>query len=280
MGRLVVVPTPIGNLEDITLRAIRELRDAILILAEDTRHARTLLRRYDIATPLLSYHQHNKRARLDLALGRLLEGDVALISNAGTPSISDPGFELITAAVHGGFEVDVLPGPSAVITAVVAAAIPAPGFLFLGFLPRRSSERRKRFGRLKPMEYALVFFESPRRLEATLGDALAVLGDRRAAAARELSKLHQEVVRGKLSEILDKFSETGARGEVTIVIAGASEEQDNQEERAREEIASRRSAGEDRRTALAAVVSAYGVSRNNAYKWWEAAPAPDAPRKP
>jgi 16S rRNA (cytidine1402-2'-O)-methyltransferase len=130
------------------------------------------------------------------------------------------------------------------------------------------------------MEYALVFFESPRRLEATLGDALAVLGDRRAAAARELSKLHQEVVRGKLSEILDKFSETGARGEVTIVIAGASEEQDNQEERAREEIASRRSAGEDRRTALAAVVSAYGVSRNNAYKWWEAAPAPDAPRKP
>jgi len=277
VGRLVVVPTPIGNLEDITLRAIRELRDATVILAEDTRRTRTLLLRYDIHTPLLSYHQHNKRARLGRILSALEDGDVALVSDAGMPSISDPGFELITAALDAGVEVDVLPGPSAVTTAVVAAAIPAPGFVFLGFLPRRSGDRRACLERLKSLEYALVLFEAPHRLVHTLRDALEVLGDRPAVAARELTKLHQQVVRGTLAGIQEAFSNSDPRGEITLVIGGASEPARDETDEARRELITRRAAGEDSRTAVAAVIQRFGISRNAAYRLWLETAPPTGP---
>lgn len=265
---LYVVPTPIGNLEDITLRAIRTLREVSLILAEDTRHTHKLLTHFQIDTPLLSYHQHNKVARLDRALEALNAGDVALVSDSGTPSISDPGFELIEAAIEACIPLDVLPGASAVTTAVVAAAVPAPGFLFAGFLPRRTGERRARLRSLAALEYALVFYEAPHRLVKSLEDVRSVLGDRRMAAARELSKLHQEVVRGTVAEVESHFGAVEPRGEFTLVIAGATQEQLQEGTDVRAALAARRAAGEDRRTAVAAVVAETGVSRNEAYRIW------------
>lgn len=265
---LYVVPTPIGNLEDITLRALRTLRDVSLVLAEDTRHTRRLLAHFEIDTPLLSYHQHNKITRLERALQALGTGDVALVSDSGTPSISDPGFELIEAVIEAGVPIDVLPGPSAITTAVVAAAIPAPGFLFVGFLPRRAGARRERLRRLSMLEYAIVLYEAPHRLLATLEDILSELGDRRMAAARELSKLHQEVLRGTVSDVARQFGRVEPRGEFTLVIAGRTDEPPEGEVDIRALLAARRAAGQDRKTAVAAVVADTGISRNEAYRLW------------
>jgi 16S rRNA (cytidine1402-2'-O)-methyltransferase len=265
---LYVVPTPIGNLEDITLRALRTLRDVSLVLAEDTRHTRRLLAHFEIDTPLLSYHQHNKITRLERALQALGTGDVALVSDSGTPSISDPGFELIEAVIEAGVPIDVLPGPSAITTAVVAAAIPAPGFLFIGFLPRRAGARRERLRRLAMLEYAIVLYEAPHRLLATLEDILSELGDRRMAAARELSKLHQEVLRGTVSDVARQFGRVEPRGEFTLVIAGRTDEPPEGEVDIRALLAARRAAGQDRKTAVAAVVADTGISRNEAYRLW------------
>jgi 16S rRNA (cytidine1402-2'-O)-methyltransferase len=265
---LYVVPTPIGNLDDITLRAIRTLREVPLILAEDTRHTRKLLTHYGIDTPLLSYHQHNKVTRLDRALQELRMGDVALVSDSGMPSIADPGFELIAAAIAEGQPVDVLPGPSAVITAVTAAAIPAPGFLFAGFLPRRAAVRRSRLRSLAALEYALVFYEAPHRLLAALQDMRAELGDRAMVAARELTKFHQELVRGTVGEVERHFVEHEPRGELTLVVSGALEQTRDATTDALKALRARHAAGEDRRTAVAAVVAETGISRNEAYQLW------------
>ncbi|GAC1445077.1 MAG: 16S rRNA (cytidine(1402)-2'-O)-methyltransferase [Chloroflexota bacterium] len=275
MPCLYVVPTPIGNLEDITLRALRVLGQVSIVLSEDTRHTAKLLRHYGIRTRLLSYHQHNKRTRLDEIIRLLTDGDIALVSNAGMPSISDPGFELIQLAVNQGMEVDILPGPSAVTTAVVAACLPAPGFLFLGFLPRRSGERTKNLHFLEKLPYSLVVYEAPHRLVALLRDASAVLGPRTAVVGRELTKLHQEVIRGDLPELLEYFQRIAPRGECTVVISGATELAENYIQ-AFEGLSVRYRRGESRRAAVAAVTREFGVSRNTLYRAWLQALSDDA----
>jgi 16S rRNA (cytidine1402-2'-O)-methyltransferase len=269
VGRLLVVGTPIGNLEDITYRAVRALTEVPLILAEDTRHTRKLLSHYGISTRLISYHQHNKVARLGTALEALAEGDVALVSSAGMPSVSDPGFELIRAAAEAGFEIDVLPGASAVITAVVGAALAAPGFLFAGFLPRVRGERRARLDALRGVPASLVLYESPHRLRSTVDDALDVLGDRPAVAGRELTKLHQEYVRGSLASLREHFRQREPLGEFTLVIGPddtPAPEADKSEVDAL--VARLRTEGADRRTAIGRLTADLGLSRNAAYARW------------
>ena len=218
MGTLFLVSTPIGNLDDITLRALRVLREASLIAAEDTRHTRRLLMRYDIATPCIAYHEHNKLARLDDVLAALAHGDVALVSDAGTPAMSDPGFELVNACIAAGFPVVPIPGPSAPIAALVASGLPTDQFIYLGFLPRKGSERRALLQSLAEQPQTLLCFEAPHRIVAALEDMLKILGDRRIVVARELTKLHEEVLRGTAAEVLDGLGER-VRGEITLVIS-------------------------------------------------------------
>ncbi|MBC8446287.1 MAG: 16S rRNA (cytidine(1402)-2'-O)-methyltransferase [Chloroflexi bacterium] len=221
MDTLYVVGTPIGNLEDITLRALRLLREVSLIAAEDTRTARKLLARYDIATPLISYFEHNKLARLERVLAALEEGDVALISEAGMPGVSDPGYELIRAALAAGVEVVPIPGPSAVLTSLVVSGLPTDRFLYLGFLPRRRAERRRLLQSVAAEPGTLLLFEAPHRLRAALGDLLDILGDRPLAVCRELTKLHEEVWRGTIAGAVAHFAEHAPRGEFTLVVGGA-----------------------------------------------------------
>lgn len=220
MPTLYLVATPIGNLEDITLRAIRVLREARLIAAEDTRHTRTLLDHYQISTPCISYHEHNKLARLDEILAALAEGDVALVSDAGTPGVSDPGFELVGACIAAGIAVSPVPGPSAPVSALVASGLPTERFAYVGFLPRRSAERRALLADMADLTLTLVCFESPHRLLDALSDMLAVLGDRRAVVANDLTKRFEELRRGTLAELTTHFSAQRPRGEYTLVIEG------------------------------------------------------------
>lgn len=215
------MPTPIGNLEDITLRALRILREVSLIAAEDTRQTRILLDRYTISTRLTSYHEHNKRLKLGAILDALAIGDVALVSDAGTPGISDPGYELIREAIARGVTVVPLPGPSALITALVASGLPADGFVFIGFPPRKATALAQFFTGLRAERRTLIAYESPNRLTDTLGAAQAALGDRPAAVARELSKIHEEFVRGTLGSLAAHFAETEPRGEIVLLIGGA-----------------------------------------------------------
>ena len=219
MPCLYIVPTPIGNLEDVTLRALRVLGEVDLIAAEDTRVTRKLLARYDIHTPMTSFHQHNRSRRLPELLSRLAEADIALVSDAGTPTINDPGQELIAAAAEDGIPVVALPGASAVTTAVSVSGIRTAGFVHTGFLPRRRGERLRLMAQLASERRALVAFESPHRLTRSLGDILEALGDRQIAVCREMSKVHEEVFRGPISEAIDHFS--SPRGELTLVIEGA-----------------------------------------------------------
>jgi len=222
MGILYVVATPIGNLEDITLRALRILREVRLIAAEDTRTARKLLTRYGIPTPTTSYFEHNELVKAPLILRELAQGDVALISEAGMPGISDPGYELIRLALEAGYPVVPVPGPSAITAALAVSGLPADRFLFLGFLPRRRSERRALLRSVADSPWTLVFFEAPHRIVESLADIEEVLGDRRLAAARELTKLHEEVWRGMVSELRAHLAAADTRGEFTLVVAGAS----------------------------------------------------------
>ncbi len=225
MGTLYLVSTPIGNLEDMTLRGLRVLREAHLIAAEDTRQTRKLLARYDIATPCISYHEHNKLSRLDDVLTALAAGDVALVSDAGTPALSDPGLELVQTCIAAGLPVSPIPGANAPVAALVASGLPTDRFYYLGFLPRRSTERRALFERLIELPATLVCFESPHRLVAALTDALEVLGDRQIVVARELTKLHEELLRVRISEAREHFrAQQRPRGEFTLVIAGAAQD--------------------------------------------------------
>ena len=211
-GTLFVVATPIGNLEDITLRALRVLKDADLIAAEDTRVTRKLLAHFDIHTPLTSYHQHTEARKVEWIVEQVARGRrVALVSDAGTPGISDPGDELITACIEAGLDVVVVPGPSAVIAALVASGLPARRFAFEGFLPRAAGERRARLEALRSEERTLLFYEAPSRVLATLEAIYQVLGDRRVAVAREMTKRFEEVVRGRASEALGTSANTRPR---------------------------------------------------------------------
>jgi 16S rRNA (cytidine1402-2'-O)-methyltransferase len=226
MGTLYVVGTPIGNLEDITLRALRVLREVRLIAAEDTRRARTLLSHFEIKTPVTSYFEHSGAGKREAVLAALAEGDVALISEAGMPGLSDPGYDLIRAAIERDIPVVPVPGPAAAVCALVVSGLPTDSFVFVGFLPRRGSERRQALTETVRDERTLVFYEAPHRLLESLGDMLVVLGDRRAALARELTKVHEEVFRGRLSEAIAHFTAAGQRGEFTVVVEGATQEQE------------------------------------------------------
>jgi len=222
-GLLYLVGTPIGNLEDITLRALRVLREVDLIAAEDTRVTRVLLRHYHIPTPLLSYHQHSPPRRVEQLLTMLRQGkQVALVSDAGMPGISDPGARLVRACADAAIPVAVVPGPTAVSAALALSGIPAGEFLFLGFLPTRARARQQALRRAADWPAALVCFEAPHRLRESLADLCHVLGDRQAACGRELTKRFEEVLRGRLSELARHFSARQPRGELTIVISGAA----------------------------------------------------------
>jgi 16S rRNA (cytidine1402-2'-O)-methyltransferase len=221
VGTLHLVATPIGNLEDVTLRALRVLREADLLLAEDTRRTRILLERHGIAARPRALHAHNEAARMGEALAALARGDaVCLVCDAGTPLVSDPGERLVAAAISAGHAVVPVPGPSAVLAALSASGLPATPFLFAGFPPRRAGARRALFEGLRERSETLVFFEAPTRVAATLAALVEALGERRACVARELTKLHEELARGSLSELAARFAQ-GTRGEVTLVVEGA-----------------------------------------------------------
>ena len=221
-GRLTVCPTPIGNLEDVTLRVLAALRDADVVACEDTRRTRVLLDRYGVKARLVSYHEHNERARARELVQRMLEGAVvALVSDAGTPLVSDPGFVLVRESVAAGLAVEVLPGPSAALAALVASALPAERWRFAGFLPRKRAELE----RVLSEPDTLVAFESPRRVASSL-EVLASLDPERAVAvARELTKVHEEVVRGSASELAQRYAAEPPRGEIVLVVAGAARDQ-------------------------------------------------------
>ncbi|MFQ3580819.1 MAG: 16S rRNA (cytidine(1402)-2'-O)-methyltransferase [Chloracidobacterium sp.] len=222
---LYVVPTPIGNLEDITYRAIRVLREADLIACEDTRRTRHLLHHYGITTPTVSYHEHNERDRTRDLLQRLRSGlSVALVSDAGTPLISDPGAHLVQAALAEGLPVTALPGACAAVTALSASGLPTEGFRFVGFPPAKANARRMALEALADEPVTLVFYEAPHRLQTFLRDAQVVLGERPAVAAREITKLHETYVRGTLTDILAHFEATPPRGELVLLIAGKTAE--------------------------------------------------------
>jgi len=221
MPTLYVVATPIGNLEDITLRALRVLREAGLIAAEDTRKTRHLLTAYEIKTPLTSYHEHNKRAKLSYLLNQLEDKDVALVSEAGMPGLNDPGYELIVAAARQGIPVVPVPGPSAAITSLVVSGLPTHQFTYLGFLPRKKGERGRLLKSIAEEPRTMIAVEAPHRLLSALDDLKEILGDRKIAIGRELTKVHEEVFRGRISEAIEHFKEP--RGEFTLVIDGNTE---------------------------------------------------------
>ena len=254
MGTLYVVGTPIGNLEDITLRALCTLRQVSLIAAEDTRSTSRLLSHYHIEAPLTSYWAHNKLSKLDTILAALEGGDVALVSEAGMPGLSDPGYELIRVAIEAGHRVSPIPGPTAPITALVVSGLPTDRFLYLGFLPRRARARRRLLAEVSSAQCTLLAFEAPHRLLDTLKDVERILGDREMAIARELTKLHEEVWRGRVSQARAHFAAQPPRGEFTLVIAGAGLQQTRwEEERVRATVEDLLGAGVPRREAVKAV---------------------------
>lgn len=220
MGTLYLVATPIGNLEDMSPRAVRILREAKLIAAEDTRHTGLLLKHFGIPTPITSYFEHNKLNKLDRILAALAQGDVALVSDAGTPAVNDPGQELVRAALASGYDVRPVPGPSAPIAALTVSGLPTDSFLYLGYLPHKAAERRKAAERAADLPYTLLFLESPYRILESLEDLLAVLGNRRICVAREMTKMFEEFWRGTISDAVAYFKSQSPRGEFTLVIEG------------------------------------------------------------
>lgn len=273
-GTLFIVATPIGNLEDITQRALRVLREVDLIACEDTRHTRKLLNHFGITAATISYHEHNEQERAEELCKTLESGrNVALVSDAGTPLINDPGFRIVNAAAARGILIVPIPGVSAVITALSAAGIPTDQFLFAGFLPARAGARRAKLSELRAIHATLVFYEAPHRIKATLNDALEVLGDCEAVVARELTKLHEEFVRGSLSELIDHFSKSpAARGEIVLIISGhqidspASIQPTSSEGKLSERMNELEREGIDQKTALKRAAKELGLKRDDAYR--------------
>jgi 16S rRNA (cytidine1402-2'-O)-methyltransferase len=267
-GTLFLVATPIGNLEDITLRALRVLREVSLIAAEDTRRTARLLHHYAITTPATSLHDHNEQKKTPALLQRLLAGhDIALVSDAGTPAVSDPGFRLVRAAIDAGIRVEPVPGPSALLAALVASGLPTDAFVFVGFPPPKAAARRAWFHALCAETRTIVFFEAPHRIKATLETALDQLGDRPAASARELTKLHEEWLRGRLSTLIERLGQPV--GEFTIVIGGAETESIRAPEATDSELLAEFSglthAGLDRRQAISTLAKRYNLKSRDVY---------------
>jgi 16S rRNA (cytidine1402-2'-O)-methyltransferase len=271
MSTLFVVATPIGNLEDMTLRAIRVLGEVGAIVAEDTRTAAVLLRHYEIRAPeLISYTEHNRDRRIPLILERLRTADVALVSDAGTPAVSDPGIELAAAARGAGHAVVALPGASAVVAAVSVSGLRVASFRFVGFLPRSKGDLRTVFEEQVSRPEAMVAFESPQRLRTTLGLVRDVLPERRIAVCRELTKLHEETVVGTAAEALAHFDQV--RGEIVLVIEGAEnaapKDRAQDEDAIKADVAVMRGAGLTRVQASALLESRWGITRRRAYDLW------------
>ena len=271
-GTLYVVATPIGNLEDITHRALRVLREVDIIACEDTRHTRKLLNHYGIKTKVTSYHDHNERERTVELLQALASGaNVAIVSDAGTPSISDPGFRLVSEAGAQDITVVALPGPTALIAALVASGLPTDEFFFAGFLPARSGARRTRLAELREIPATLIFYEAPHRIAATLRDAREILGEREAVVARELTKIHEEIARGRLSELAERFSSAEkARGEIVLLIDRTPIESELKNAAEVRTIATLvagfEAEGMDHRAALKKAARELGLSRDEAYR--------------
>lgn len=272
---LYIVATPIGNLEDITLRALRVLREADLIACEDTRHTQKLLNYFEIKTPTQSYHQHNEAIRAKELVDRIERGErIALVCDAGTPGISDPGERLIRAAVESGVNVVTIPGASALISAVVASGLPTDSFRFVGFLPSRSGERRSALESVRGASETLVFYEAPHRILEMLADLGNVLGRERAIViARELTKMHEEFLRGTLASVSAELEKRAAvKGEITVIVAGKSGEaiaqipERNLAERMRLLMTSE---SLDEKAALKQVAKEFGISRSEAYREWQ-----------
>ncbi|HEU4342471.1 MAG TPA: 16S rRNA (cytidine(1402)-2'-O)-methyltransferase [Candidatus Binatia bacterium] len=236
-GILYIVATPIGNLEDMTLRGVRTLGEADVIAAEDTRHTQILLNHFGIRTPVTSYHEHNEKTKARQLMDRLERGQsVALVSDAGTPAISDPGYRLIVAAIAAGIRVTPVPGVSAVTAVLSASGLPTDRFVFEGFLPAKKNDRRARLQSLSADTRTLVFYEAPHRLKESLEDLCEILGDREAVLAREVSKIHEEFWRGRLADAAREASERNIIGEITLVIKGSSGEPKITEDRLKTEI--------------------------------------------
>jgi 16S rRNA (cytidine1402-2'-O)-methyltransferase len=268
MGILYLVATPIGNLEDMSPRAIRVLREASLIAAEDTRHTGTLLKHFGIDTPLTSYFEHNKLSKLDFILDKISHGDVALVSDAGMPAINDPGYELVKAALASGFDVLPVPGPSAPISALAVSGLPTDSFLYLGYLPHKASERRKSVERISNSLYTLIFFESPYRIVESLEDILSILGDRKICVAREMTKMFEEYWRGTVSGALDYFKSQPARGEFTLVIEGQTKEESDRwtEEQIRAAIKSESQSNKSAKEISAELAEQSGWNKREIYR--------------
>jgi 16S rRNA (cytidine1402-2'-O)-methyltransferase len=266
VGTLYLVATPIGNLQDITGRALEILGRVRLIAAEDTRQTRKLLDHYQIHTPLISYHEHNKLSKLAELLATLSEADIALVSDAGTPALNDPGYELVKAALQAGYPVSPIPGPSAPLAALVASGLPTDAFLYLGYLPRKTGERHKLLGKIVSLPYTLVFLETPHRLLSALQDLQSGLGDRSIAVARELTKLHEEIFRGSLSQALAHYSAQPARGEITLVIDGNKAQVAWSEEQVRSQLEQLLSEGSSAAQSAAEVAERSGWPRRTLYR--------------
>jgi 16S rRNA (cytidine1402-2'-O)-methyltransferase len=272
-GTLYLVATPIGNLEDVTRRALRVLAEADVVACEDTRHTRRLLEHFGIGARTVSYHEHNERERAE-ELAQLIEGgaSVALVSDAGTPGINDPGYRLVRACAERGLRVVPIPGPAAFVAALTASGLPTDEFYFGGFLPARTHARRQRLEAVRSLRATLVFYETPHRIAQALSDAREVLGEREAVVARELTKLHEEIVRGRLSELAARFSdEAAARGEMVLLIdREVIEDEVGAESRTTTSVAERVNAleaeGLDPRAALKRAARELGLTRDEAYR--------------
>ncbi len=272
-GTLYLVATPIGNLEDITQRALRVLAEVDLIACEDTRRTRVLLDRFQIKTKTISYHEHNEQERAEqLATWMAGGASVAVVSDAGTPGINDPGLRLVRAAIEHQFEVVPIPGASAFVAALIASGLPTDQFFFGGFLPARTHARRARLSEVRQIPATLVFYETPHRIAAALADAREILGEREAAVARELTKMHEEIARGRLTELSTRFSsEQAARGEMVLVIdrtvLTSEETMGGTEARSIGElVAAFESEGLDARAALKRAARQLGLNRDEAYR--------------
>jgi len=272
-GLLFIVATPIGNLEDVTQRALRVLAEVDLIACEDTRRTHVLLNHFGIKTKTISYHEHNERERTEQICKLLVSGkDVALVSDAGTPLINDPGFRLINAAIELNLPIVPIPGPTALVSALVASGLPPDQFLFAGFLPARANARRARLEELRAITATLVFYEAPHRIAATLADALGVLGNRPAAVARELTKMHEEIARGSLQELMQRFDKS-ARGEMVLLISGSGIEERATDEKAApasdrlvERVSELERQGLEAKAALKKAARELGIKRAEAYR--------------
>ncbi len=264
-GKLYIVSTPIGNLEDITLRAIRVLKEVDVIAAEDTRHSRKLLNHYSITKPMISYWSEKEKIRSEDIIEKLRSGlSIAIISDAGTPGISDPGAVLIKRAIDEGIDVVPIPGPSAAIAALSASGLSTEEFTFIGFLPPKTAQRQKRLNELALEPRTLIFYEAPHRILDTLSDMEEIFSERKAVLAKEITKMHEEILRGTISEIIDMLKTRTIAGEYVIIVEGKSKEAVSIEE-ALEEVKSLMKRGKGRKEAVKMVAEGYGLSKKELY---------------